>query len=99
MELQFDIIKEKYLWRAIRGCPGRFILPGGPTETSIDELLEQKVAVRIYHTSSLPDPVLVVSFPDGGGIISYKKAESGFIHTLNTKEGFERKLATLDIKL
>jgi hypothetical protein len=38
---------------------------------------------------------LTVEFADGGGIISYVKDDGKFIHTLNTKEGFGRKLDQL----
>ena len=40
------------------------------------------------------DPVIVTPFEDGG-LISYRKPDSLFLHTLNTREGFERKLAQL----
>ena len=42
------------------------------------------------------DPVIVTPFDDGG-MISYCKAQGLFLHTLNTREGFERKLRQLGI--
>jgi hypothetical protein len=43
------------------------------------------------------DPVIVAPFEDGG-LISYRKADGMFLHTLNTREGFERKLRQLGIR-
>ncbi|HEY5754379.1 MAG TPA: hypothetical protein VIU34_01090 [Steroidobacter sp.] len=43
------------------------------------------------------DPVIVTPFEDGG-LISYRKADGKFLHTLNTREGFERKLRQLGIR-
>ena len=43
------------------------------------------------------DPVIVTPFEDGG-LISYRKADGMFLHTLNTREGFERKLRQLGIR-
>jgi len=34
-----------------------------------------------------------------GGLISYKRRDGTFLHTLNTAEGFARKLADLGIEL
>jgi hypothetical protein len=45
---------------------------------------------------SAKDVVLVVSL-DRGGMISYKRDDGSFLHTLNTEEGFERKLRQLGI--
>ena len=42
------------------------------------------------------DPVIVTPLDDGG-LISYRKADGLFLHTLNTREGFERKLRQLGI--
>ena len=43
------------------------------------------------------DPVIVTPFEDGG-LIWYRKADGTFLHTLNTREGFERKLRQLGIR-
>jgi hypothetical protein len=42
------------------------------------------------------DPVIVTPFEDGG-LISYRKADGLFLHTLNTREGLERKSRELGI--
>ncbi len=44
------------------------------------------------------DAVIVGQF-EGGGIISCRKEDNTYLHTLNTEEGLERKLAQLGISL
>ena len=49
------------------------------------------------HVNAARDPVIVTAFDDGG-LISYRKPEGVFVHTLNTREGLERKLRELGIR-
>ncbi|MBN2525953.1 MAG: hypothetical protein JXR76_06120 [Deltaproteobacteria bacterium] len=49
---------------------------------------------RIIYNSPLPDPVYIIPVTDGG-VISYRKQEGEFIHTLRTAEGFARKLRSI----
>jgi hypothetical protein len=44
------------------------------------------------------DPVVVAVFADGG-LISYRKPDGRFVHTLNSRDGLERKLRELGIDL
>jgi hypothetical protein len=44
------------------------------------------------------DPVVVAVFVDGG-LISYRKLNGTYVHTLNTRDGLERKLQQLGIEL
>ena len=50
-----------------------------------------------HVTLMAKDPVIVTPFDDGG-LISYRKADGLFLHTLNTREGLERKLRQLGIR-
>ena len=50
-----------------------------------------------HLTDTAKDPVIVTPFEDGG-LISYRKAGGMFLHTLNTREGFERKLRQLGVR-
>ena len=54
--------------------------------------------VREFHVSAAKDAVLVVRLIDGG-LISYKRSDGSYLHTLNTAEGFARKLTKLGIRL
>ena len=50
----------------------------------------ERGALRIHR-------VVVLRFADGG-LISYRKADGSYIHTLNTRDGLHRKLAQLGIE-
>ena len=52
----------------------------------------------IYRVQTARDPVLVVGF-EGGGLISYLREDRTLMHTLNTSEGFRRKLRQLGVGL
>lgn len=92
-------------WRPIPGCPGRYVLRGGLREETFPELAaasppgsgEMTMRMTEHRSASAPDPVLVIRFEDGGGVISFRKPDGRHVHTLNTAEGFRRKLAMLGI--
>ena len=51
----------------------------------------------IYRVQTARDPVLVVEF-ENGGLISYLREDGTLMHTLNTLEGFHRKLRQLGVE-
>jgi hypothetical protein len=51
----------------------------------------------LHRARAARDPVLIVEF-DGGGLISYLRADGTLMHTLNTAEGFRRKLRQLGVE-
>ena len=51
-----------------------------------------------FQVKTAQDPV-VVTVLEAGGLISYRKPDGGYLHTLNTEEGFRRKLEQLGIGL
>ena len=57
-----------------------------------------EVAVQTFKVPSARDTVLVARI-EGGGLISYRRADGKHLHTLNTDEGFERKLVDLGIEI
>ena len=63
---------------------------------SPEQLLGEAVDVSVYRVEAAKDTVLVVTL-DEGGLISYQKPDGSFVHTLNTPEGFRRKLLQLGI--
>ena len=79
----------------MRNCPGRYILAGEPSTLQPHDLVPD-ADLHEYRVQSAPDPVLVARF-DGGGLISYKRPDGHYLHTLNTDEGLERKLQQLGI--
>ena len=56
------------------------------------------IPATIYGVRAARDPVLVVAFTDGG-LISYLREDGTLMHTLNTSDGFYRKLRQLGIEL
>ena len=96
--MTFDELMAKWPFRPIRNCPGRYVLPpaefGGPPE----RLLGPGFETREFQARAARDTVIVAAFPDGGGLISYRGTDGTHVHTLNTPEGFERKLQDLEIE-
>jgi hypothetical protein len=92
----FAELKARWSWRPIVNCPGRFVFAAGPIGLPPEAIVEGTVTTRRYHVAPAPDPVVVLWFDDGG-LISYVRPDGTYLHTLNTREGFERKLAQLGI--
>jgi hypothetical protein len=95
-----------FSWRPIPGCPGRYVLQGGLRKETFPELVsaasrsgsdETRMNMTGHRSAAAPDPVFVIRFEDGGGAISFRKPDGRYVHTLNTAEGFRRKLAMLGI--
>lgn len=84
-------------WAPIHGCPGRYVLRGGSALTPA-ELLGDGTPLGRFVVAGARDPVHVAAL-DGGGLISYSRPDGTWVHTLNTPEGFARKLAQLGIAL
>jgi hypothetical protein len=51
-----------------------------------------------YRVRTAKDVVVVLPL-DGGGLITYRRADGTYFHTLNIEFGFDRKLAQLGIAL
>jgi len=94
--ITFDTVKKLGKWIPIRGCPGRFVLRGVSPAFSIVDLLGDIAGVQQFQSPRAIDTVLVVCLEDGG-MISYRRLAGTWLHTLNTKEGFRRKLEQLEI--
>jgi hypothetical protein len=84
-------------WRPIPHCPGRRVWPG-PTDSSPSDLVGSDVPVQVFRVDAARDPVHVAVL-DGGGLISYGEPDGRFVHTLNTPDGFARKLEQLGIRV
>lgn len=94
----FEELKQKLEWAPLRGCPGRFILRVGPVTLRPEEVVGPDCELKEFRVDGAPD-IVVAGRLIGGGLISYKKGGGKYLHTLNTEEGFERKLAQLGISL
>ncbi len=93
----FSDLFDRWAWRAIPNCPGRYTLATGSVATPPEDFVPGAIRGPEHMGSTAKDPVIVTPFEDGG-LISYRKADGMFLHTLNTREGFERKLRQLGIR-
>ena len=69
-----------------------------PPDFSPQALLDSHTEVHEFQAAGARDSVLIAQFA-GGGLISYKRANGTYLHTLNTVDGFDRKLMNLGITL
>lgn len=92
-------LEQRWTWKPIRNCPGRFVLATGGRAVSAQTLVGGGHRVHEFRSARARDRVLVVPLEDGGGLISYAREDGSLVHTLNTPEGFARKLADLGITL
>ena len=94
--MTFDEIMKRWTWRPLPHCPGRYRLVGVDRLTPLSQLLGSEIPIHCFRVAAAKDLVLVAAL-DRGGFISYQRADGSFVHTLNTPEGFARKLAQLGI--
>jgi hypothetical protein len=95
--MDFDTLFAERRWNPIRNCPGRFgladgALPSGPLAL-VPDAQPQEFTVAAARDAVVVTPLV------SGGLISYRRRDGTFLHTLNTPEGFARKLAELGIEL
>jgi hypothetical protein len=94
--MDFDTLKRQWSWKPIRNCPGRYILTT-PECFRPQDLAGENLEISEYRVEKARDTVLVARI-EGGGLISYTRKDGSVLHTLNTSEGFRRKLADLGIE-
>jgi hypothetical protein len=95
--VRFSELMAGHDWKPIPNCPGRYVL-STKSVVSPEQLLGADVKVRRYRVSVAKDPVFVACLDDGG-LISYLRPDGTYVHTLNSLEGFERKLLSIGIDL
>jgi hypothetical protein len=95
--MSFDFLFGRWTWRAIPNCPGRYVLQGAPADLSPEALLDGAAGLRELSSPLARDRVLVAEF-EGGGLICYARPDGTYCHTLNTRDGFLRKLAQLGLR-
>jgi len=92
----FAELWEAGTWLAIPSCPGRYKLLSDEHPPSLSALVGAAARFEEYRVSGARDVVVVVRLVDGG-MISYRRPDGSYLHTLNTETGFDRKLAQLGI--
>lgn len=96
--ITFDELATKWDLSIIRNCPGRFIIRTAAPGLSLEDLIGPDTEIKTFNIAAARDRVLVARIV-GGGVISYSRADGTYLHTLNTVEGFQRKLLDLGIAL
>jgi hypothetical protein len=96
--MTFEELMKAWDWKPIRNCPGRYVLQGAPRDLSPQEIIGADVEAKEFRVETAKDVVLVIKLEEGG-LISYRRPCGSHLHTLNTPEGFQRKLAQLGIDL
>ena len=94
--MTFDELMNAWNWKPIRNCPGRYVLHDSRANLRPQEILGNEIEAKEYRVAGARDVVLVIELEEGG-LISYRREDGSFLHTLNTHEGFRRKLAQLGI--
>lgn len=94
--MTFERLMSAWRWAAIPDCPGRFVLSDPEAPRSPQELLGAGIHCSEHRSEQATDTVIVARMDDGG-LISYRKKDGGYVHTLNTPEGLARKLVQLGI--
>lgn len=97
MKTVTDLLND-YEWRQIPHCRGRFTLATQNAGLSITDLMGEDCRPLEIRSAMARDTILVVPLEDGG-VISYRRENGTCLHTLNTPEGFRRKLKDLGIDL
>ncbi len=90
-----DLLND-FEWRQIPNCRGRFTMASQRPDLSITDLLGADCQPLEIRTTMARDTILVVPLQDGG-VISYRRENGDCLHTLNTPDGFRRKLKDLGI--
>lgn len=85
----------RYKWRPIPHCPGRYTLRTDDY-SDFKDFYGTLVEVKEHSAPHTKDTVLVYELEDGG-IVSYRKEDGYLVHTLCNKEGFDRILEKLGI--
>lgn len=94
--LSFEALWEAWTWQPIAGCPGRFRLTGADPRLPVSVLAGVGAPAGVFRVPGARDEVHVVCFA-GGGLISYRRRDGTWLHTLNTSAGLSRKLCQLGI--
>jgi len=84
-------------WKPIPNSPGRFVQKPGLSYSSPEEIAQSETHGQVIPREQ-SDTVVVVPL-SGGGLISYRKLDGSYRHTLNTEDGFQRKPQNLGIAL
>ena len=87
----------EWSWEEMKTAPGRFQLVAPSPQPPMEELLGAEMEVRTVPSSAAGETIVLAEFEDGG-LISYRRADGTWVHTLNTRSRYRRKLWELGIE-
>ena len=96
--MTFDELLAARQWKPIPRCAGRYLLAEPEPALTPAQLAQTAGAAAEFRVERAKDPVFVLLI-EGGGLISYRRSDGTFLHTLNNQSGLSRKLAQLGIDL
>ena len=96
--LTLDDLLRRFDGQPIPNCPGRYVLRGVDASQGPSAVVGSSGEVTRHPVPTVRDRVVVTKLADWG-LISYARADGTWLHTVNTPEGFQRKLADLGIVL
>ena len=96
--LTLNDLLERFDGQSIPNCPGRYVLRGVDVGQGPSAVVGASGEVTEHRVPQVPDTVVVTKLADWG-LISYARADGTWLHTANTPEGFQRKVADLGIVL
>jgi hypothetical protein len=94
--MRFETLLTMLAWSAIPNCPGRYVLKTDHTPIPPETLVGGGAVARILRSPHAADPIELVMLVDGA-VLSYRKPDGHYVHTLNTSDGLARKLAQLEL--
>ena len=113
LDVTFEQFEEVWSWKEIPNCPGRYTLdPQKTISQDVKEFMCKTEPGLCDQLADLPleawtmrweknevvrDILWAVRIANNCGIVSYQHKTGGFLHTLNSASGFERKLKALHI--
>ena len=94
--MRFETLLAGLEWAAIPNCPGRYVLRTDRAAIPPARLVGGNATMRACQSPHAADPIELVLLEDGA-VLSYRKPDGRYVHTLNTPEGLVRKLAQLEL--
>jgi len=94
---EFAAALARWPWRAIRDCPGRYALTPADADSTPERILGYRARSKEHRSAVARDRVVLTPFAAAGGLISYRRDDGGWLHTLNDADGWARKLAQLGL--
>lgn len=95
--MKIEELLKRYQWEQIPNSTGRFTLSSTEPQLSVEALIDSDDVEIKQYPSAHPEELIHVVALEDGGLISYERKNSTYIHTLNSQNMFKRKQWELGI--